>query len=421
VSILPCPSHERLAECATGGLDAAAAAEIRRHVGGCEYCRAVLDAFLRALATAPGSQPAGDGAAGMASGQPPRRLRDYVLADKLGEGGMGAVYKAYHARLDRVVAIKVLPEQRLRDPDALARFEREMKAVGRLDHPNIVRATDAGEVNGVHFLVMEYVEGSNLDALVKRLGPLPVARACEIVRQAAMGLQHAHDHGLVHRDVKPSNVMLTSEGQVKVLDLGLALLEVGGNGRDLTRTSEVMGTLDYMAPEQASNVHAVDARADVYSLGCTLYKLLTGEAPFADSRLDTPIRKMMAHAQKPVPPLRDRRPDVPETLAAVVERMLAKDPAQRYASAAEAAAALAAFAAASPAVSPADPERTQPWSGPLAASAPPRQPAWRPAAVILLLGVVVAGLAVGIWRLWQAPAAGTPASTHSMEAPAQPR
>jgi serine/threonine protein kinase len=358
----PCPPHERLASCAVGFLDAAAVAEIHRHVGGCEYCRAVLGAFLRALNSNPTTPVPGYASRDPAPAEPPRQLRDYVLADKLGEGGMGAVYKAFHTRLDRVVAVKVLPEDRLREPAAVSRFEREMKAVGRVDHPNIVRATDAGEADGVHFLVMEYVEGTNLDALVKQSGPLPIPRACEIVRQAALGLQHAHDNGLVHRDVKPSNLMVTPDGQVKVLDLGLALLQSGPDGQDLTHSDVVMGTFDYMAPEQASNVHAVDARADLYSLGCTLYKLLTGEAPFADSRLDTPIRKMMAHAQQPIPSLRDRRPDVPQGLADLVNRLLAKDPSQRLASAGEVAAALSRFATPTPASPRQDPEKTQPWT-----------------------------------------------------------
>jgi serine/threonine protein kinase len=332
-----------LAECAGGALDAAAAAEIRLHVAGCTYCRTVLDAFLRAIAAPTSAYPPDPVPGGSAfSAKPPRRLRDYVLADKLGEGGMGAVYKAFHTRLDRVVAVKVLPSHRLRDPNALARFEREMKAVGRLDHPNIVRATDAGEADGVQFLVMEYLEGTDLDALVKRSGPLSIARACEIVRQAALGLQHAHEQGLVHRDIKPSNLIVTPGGQVKVLDLGLALLQGGADG-DLTRSSQVMGTLDYMAPEQASKGRCVDARADLYSLGCTLYKLLCGDAPFADSSLDTPLRKMMAHAQEPHPPLRSRRPEVPQALAAVVDRLMAKDPNRRFASAAEVAGALLPF------------------------------------------------------------------------------
>ncbi|HKI36973.1 MAG TPA: serine hydrolase [Gemmataceae bacterium] len=272
------------------------------------------------------------------------RLREYVLLEKIVQGGMGAVYRAVHTRLDRIVALKTLPAERMSNPDAVARFTREMKAVGKLNHPNIVQATDAGEVGGTHFLVMEYVEGTELSVAAGRLGPLPIAAACEIARQAALGLAHAHQRGLIHRDVKPSNLLLSAGGQVKVLDLGLALLlspfaEEGGS----TVSGVVMGTFDYMAPEQAADAHAVTARADVYSLGCTLYHLLRGKAPFGG--FPSGALKMRAHATEPVPPIRAARPEVSPALEAVLLRMLAKDPADRYAGAAEAAEALAPFAA----------------------------------------------------------------------------
>src|SRR5205085_11414758 len=184
----------------------------------------------------------------------------------------GTVYKAEHTRLRRLVAIKLLSADRTQSPSAVARFDREMHAIGGLDHPNIVRALDAGEHEGKHFLVMEFVAGDDVSALLARLGPVPVADACEIVRQAALGLQHAHQAGLVHRDIKPGNLMLTPDGVVKVLDLGLALLsQPAETGRELTGSGQVMGTLDYMAPEQGDDMHGVDIRADVYSLGATLY------------------------------------------------------------------------------------------------------------------------------------------------------
>jgi serine/threonine protein kinase len=248
-----------------------------------------------------------------AAGQPVR-LRDYELLELLGQGGMGAVYKALHLRLGKVVALKVLPARRLADAHAASRFDREMKAVGKLDHPHIVRATDAGEVAGMRYLVMEFVEGLDLSRISRHAGPLRVADACEIVRQAAEGLQHVHEAGLVHRDIKPSNLILTDTGQVKILDLGLALLREKGS-EELTDSNQVVGTLDYMAPEQCTGSHAVDIRADLYSLAATLYKLLAGLGPFAES--SSPAEKMQALINQPADSILGVRSDVPEELAAV--------------------------------------------------------------------------------------------------------
>jgi WD40 repeat protein/CubicO group peptidase (beta-lactamase class C family) len=272
------------------------------------------------------------------------RLREYVLLEKIGHGGMGTVYRAVHTHLDKVFAVKTLPEGCMSNPEAVARFQREMKAVGKLNHPNIVQATDAGEVDGTHFLVMEYVAGADLAVAVGRLGPLPVAAACEVVRQAALGLAHAHEHGLIHRDAKPSNLLLSTAGQVKVVDLGLALLHGGvTDDGEHTPSGAFMGTFDYMAPEQADDPHAVTAQADVYSLGCTLYHLLTGRPPFAQH--SGMGRKVRAHAADPVRPVRATRPEVPASLEALVLRMLAKSPGDRPAGAAALAAALAPLAA----------------------------------------------------------------------------
>jgi len=253
----------------------------------------------------------------------------------------------------------------LQDARAVERFEREMKAVGKLDHPNIVRALDAREVDGKHLLVMEYVGGSNLSKLVHCLGTVPIPDACEVIRQAAQGLQYAHEQGLVHRDIKPSNLMLMSasggrqptdsvthqpahagrspEPTVKILDLGLALLQSwqADEADELTGSGQMMGTLDYMAPEQGTDSHQVDIRADIYSLGATLYKLLCGAAPLAGDRYDTPVKKVMALASEPVAPIRERRSDIPEELAAVLDRMLARNPDERYATPSEVATALA--------------------------------------------------------------------------------
>jgi WD40 repeat protein/serine/threonine protein kinase len=285
-------------------------------------------------------------------------LGPYLLLERLGAGGMGQVYKARHRKLGRVVALKVIRKERLAHPEAVQRFLREIRAAAQLDHPNVVRAFDAEEAGGVHFLAMEYVEGTDLARLVKERGPLPVAAACDCARQAALGVQHAHAKGLVHRDVKPSNLLLMRDGAVKVLDLGLARLPPPPGTDDasgpLTHEGMVMGTPDYIAPEQAEESHAVDGRADVYALGCTLFFLLTGRPPFDGG---SAARKVARHLAEPPPPLEASRPDAPAGLAALVRAMLAKRPEDRVQTAAEVAHALAAWSAgvAAPAVGPADP------------------------------------------------------------------
>lgn len=288
-------------------------------------------------------------------------IRDYELLAPLGRGGMGVVYRARHMRLDRLVAVKVLPAERMRQPQAVARFHREMKALGNLDHPHIVRAYDAGEAEGKHFLAMELIDGVDLGTLAEREGPLAVADACELVRQAALGLDYAHRNGLVHRDVKPSNLMLDRTGAVKVLDLGLARLleESEGETRakpqaaegsafqvlssELTGADQAMGTPDYMAPEQCTHCHAVDARTDVYSLGATLYRLLAGCAPYSGARYDTVAKKIAGLTSDPVPALTEHRRDLPSGLVALVHRMLAKDAEQRVATPGEVAMHLTPF------------------------------------------------------------------------------
>lgn len=269
------------------------------------------------------------------------RLGEYALLAKLGEGGMGTVYKALHTELDRLVAIKVMRPGPVGEDWAAARFRREIKAVAALEHANIVRAHDARKIADTHFLVMEYVEGIDLHGLVDRFGPLGVADACELVRQAALGLQCAHEHGLVHRDIKPSNLMLSRQGQVKILDLGLARGRAGASlSIAMTAAGQVMGTPDFMAPEQSSDSHTVDIRADIYSLGCTFYKLLTGVAPFSGPEYQTLLAKLAAHCERMPPPVSQFRRDVPDELVSVLDRMLAKSPADRFATPADVAEAL---------------------------------------------------------------------------------
>ncbi len=274
-----------------------------------------------------------------------RRLGEYQLLEKLGQGGMGSIYKAVQINLRREVAVKVIREGRLDDPRALARFEREMAAVGSLDHPNIVRAHDAREIEGTRFLVMEYVDGLNLTEVIISSGSLSVADACKLICQAAVGLQAAHEHGLVHRDIKPSNLMLNREGQIKILDLGLARFQKDEESRqiEVTGTNEMVGTPDYVAPEQIAETRTVDIRADIYSLGCTLYALLVGHPPFRGPQYRSKFDKITAHVKDPVPPISQFRLDVPEPLVGALDRMLAKEPEDRFSVPAEVAGALGPF------------------------------------------------------------------------------
>jgi len=272
-------------------------------------------------------------------------IRDYRLLAKLGEGGMGTVYRAIHGKLEKTVAIKVIRPDRVKDKQVAARFSREMKAIGKLDHPNVVLATDAGETDDTHFLVMEYVDGVDLANLARRPGRISIPDACELIRQAANGLQYAHEREIVHRDVKPSNLMLARDGRVKVLDLGLALLNDPGQvASQLTGAGLIMGTLDYMAPEQLDSSHEVDARADVYGLGATLYELLCGTPPLGDERYKSIAHKLSAVASAPIVPVTERRPKVPDQLERVLERVLAKKPSDRYGTARELSEALKPFA-----------------------------------------------------------------------------
>ena len=262
-------------------------------------------------------------------------IGNYLILDKLGQGGMGVVFKARHRRLARVGALKILPPSFARDRDAVMRFRREVEAAGRLKHPNLVAAQDADEDRGVHFLVMDYVEGRDLDRVVRERGPMQVKQAIDCLIQAARGLEAAHAQGIIHRDIKPGNLMLDNAGTVRVLDLGLARIVDAANpfgkstaGR-LTQSGMYMGTIDFMAPEQAEDSHRVDHRADIYSLGCTAHYVLTGREPFLG---ETVLKRLMAHMERPAPSIRSLRPDVPVALDAVYLKMMAKRPEDRPAS-----------------------------------------------------------------------------------------
>ncbi len=270
-------------------------------------------------------------------------LGSYVLLERLGEGGMGQVFKARNWKLGRVVALKVIRKDRLANPDAVRRFRREVQAAAALSHPNIVHAYDADEIDGTHLLVMECVEGaSDLARLLKKNGPLPVAQACKYIRQAALGLQHACARGMVHRDIKPQNMLLSGDGRtVKILDMGLARLDHseadGDRTSTMTQEGAIMGTPDYIAPEQVMGSHDVDIRADLYSLGCTFYQLLTDRVPFPGGTL---MQKLDGHRFHEAASVESLRPDVPPAVAAVVRRLMAKKPEDRYQTPADVAAAL---------------------------------------------------------------------------------
>ena len=257
---------------------------------------------------------------------------EHEVLREISRGGMGVVYLARNRRMDRLEALKVVNEALLKQAGALERFEREMRAAARLSHSNIVTAYSSPPLEGLLAFAMEFVDGTDLHELVKERGPLPVSNACYYVYQAAQGLQHAHDRQMVHRDIKPNNLMLTRDGKrqlIKILDFGLAkATSENAIGANLTGTGQMLGTPMYMAPEQIVDATHADIRADIYGLGCTLYYLLTGHPPFPDKGSLYAI--LHAHQSEMARPLHEVRPDVPVELAEIVARMMAKDAAQRY-------------------------------------------------------------------------------------------
>lgn len=377
-----CPSRQELLQYSQGMLSGNQQDSLDSHLEDCRDCQATmmtldgiddtvtgslrrplsdesvleepqLQKALRAAMSLPEKVRTAEGDRGHAAPDMPETLGEYRLLEELGHGGMGHVYKALHTKLDRVVAMKVLPRSRVGDQRAITRFEREIKVVARLAHPNIVQAYDARELDGMPVLIMEYVDGLDLAEVVRRVGALPVADACELVRQTALALQCAYAHGLVHRDVKPSNIMLARSGDVKLLDLGLAKFHAeddkgipfASGNEEMTIAGQVIGTIDYMAPEQTSDSRAVDIRADLYSLGCTLYKLLSGRAPFEGVGRDAVWKKLNAHLHEPVPPIRQFAANLPKKLIAILDRLLAKNPDDRFSTPAETAEVLASFCA----------------------------------------------------------------------------
>jgi serine/threonine protein kinase len=278
-------------------------------------------------------------------------LGPYKVLDRIAKGRMAGVYKAAHED-GRVVAIKVLPASRARDPETLARFKREGKLLTKLDHPHVVRAVELGEADGKHYLVLEHLDGETLDEVLQKRKRLPPAEAVRIIYQALLGLQHLHEKGMIHRDLKPSNLMLVDppgkkadlpgDRPVKILDIGLgkAVFEEADPGQKITGEGVLIGTPDYLAPEQAKNAKAADIRADIYSAGCVLYHALTGQPPFPDKSI---LNQVMRHATEPPKPLSEFLSDVPTGLQEVMNWLLAKDPAQRYATPDRAAQALGLF------------------------------------------------------------------------------
>jgi CheY-like chemotaxis protein/tRNA A-37 threonylcarbamoyl transferase component Bud32 len=281
-----------------------------------------------------------------ASGTKTIRLGEYEIIAEIGRGGMGVVYKARHQRMKRLVALKVINRDYLEQSDSVKRFYKEVQAAAQLAHPNIVIAYDAGQDGEIHYMAMEFVEGIDLSKMVRQNGKLGIGQACEFMRQAALGLQHAHEKGLVHRDIKPSNLLVcgnvddkSASPTLKILDFGLALIPrpaaaptTESHISELTLEGRVVGSVDYMAPEQWKTPHKVDVRADLYSLGCTLYYLLTGQVPFPG---DEPLEKMFKHNLDEPVPVDQLRPEIPSKVAGVVRRLMSKRVEHRYQTPAE--------------------------------------------------------------------------------------
>jgi hypothetical protein len=351
------PSPNELEAFDRGLLHPALWAEIERHVAGCTTCCRFLEdapddalvALLKASrgdflsVTFPGGPSSVETPVACAPrpaqlrAEPPAELSAhprYHVLEMLGSGGMGTVFKAEHRLMRRIVALKVIHAELLATPGGVERFRQEARAAALLSHPNIATAYDADQAGSTHFLVMEFAEGETLDRVLQRRGPLPWPEACGLIRQVAQGLQHACERAMVHRDLKPANLLLTPQGQVKILDFGLARLlsEAPSAGSRITPAGAVVGTPQYLAPEQARDPQAADIRADLYSLGCTWYEMLTGQPPFPQGTL---LQQLLAHQDRAARPLTDFRTDLPAQMAGILQRLLEKDPAKRWQTPAE--------------------------------------------------------------------------------------
>ena len=318
-------------------------------------------------------------------------LGAYRLDAFIGGGGMGAVFRAFDTTLDRTVAVKVLVGREADDEELIRRFRNEAQSAARLDHDNIGRVFAVGSDGGWHFIVFEYIEGRNIRDLVLEGGPFDLARTVDIALQVADALEHASQREVVHRDIKPSNIVITPAGRARVVDMGLARLHHMGVDRELTVSGMTLGTFDYISPEQARDPRAADVRSDLYSLGCTIYFMLTGRPPFAGG---TMVQKLLQHQQEPPPAIETQRPDVPKAFAAILARLMAKDPAARYQRPAELVADLVAFAG----------ERGYAVAAPREAAPLPRATVRRPRSVLPWL-VPLLGLAATVAALWARSAA----------------
>lgn len=358
------PSREQLSAYTLGQLPPAEATSIENHISECEPCCDTIislssdDTFVallkdaRQLPIAPSvDHDCQVSRSSSTHGDIPPELTEhprYEIVRLIGKGGMGDVYEAIHRKMERKVALKVINRELFQKPEAVSRFHREVKAAAQLSHPNIVTSYDADQAGDFHFMVMEYVDGVDLSQIVKDRGALPIADAVDYIRQAAIGLQHAHEQGMVHRDIKPHNLMVSKNGVIKILDFGLASLasETGTSSdsavlrSDLTIAGAIMGTPDFISPEQAIDARQVDIRSDIYSLGATLYYLLSGRVPFDDGNV---MHKLKSHAQIEPVRLDAMRNDIPDEVVSIASKMMAKNADERYLTPKQVAEALESF------------------------------------------------------------------------------
>lgn len=354
------PSSDQLLQFAHGKLRDSELARVEEHIATCDTCCEwiatqpdnTLIALAREVATINVRGPARLSPA--IAKEIPTALVDhprYRVIEQIGFGGMGAVFQAEHRLMQRMVALKMVQPFLLNNEQAVERFRREVQVAARLTHPNIVAAYDADQAGGLNFLVMEYVAGESLEQRIARQGPAAVVDAIDWIHQAALGLQHAYEQGMAHRDIKPQNLMITADNQIKILDFGLSrlvkeratdsgMLLPDSNTAGETHAHTILGTPDYIAPEQIASSRSADTRADIYSLGCTLFFLLTGRPPFAEG---TVSEKLEAHQRAPLPRVHDIRPDVPSGLDGVLQRMTAKRPDERFATPGDVAVALSSL------------------------------------------------------------------------------